>query len=811
MANMVRKFRIKRGAIVALLGAALLVNSSVGPAQAQRSLLPPLLKSMAKAYDEGNYKDALKLCGQATKIAIEAKLSYGVQAWILYNTGETLRAMGHYKEAEFTLNEALKKCEINPRDLTAKVVLPNIYNSLPMVYESEGRFAEAEGLWEQSERLTSRNLKFVFMPVNHLAGLYTSWGKLDKAQIYVEKAEAIANRAPKTLAPAYAHYSKGNFLRIKGQYKEAAAEYEEALACCAQRYDTKHPYYAKVLIEQSELLREQCRYVEAEKCLNQALKIYQACYPPDHPETAQTMVALGQVLSEEGRYTEARELVQKALTVEESVYGKNDNLFVAKAQNCLGNIYRQDGRYQEAKDMISKAITMQKNLLGADNLEVAITMRHLAMLDEDLANYPEAETLLKESLAVINQKTGPDHPQRAKGATALAHFYLRDHKYADAEPLIKDALALSEKVLGENHSVTASSARDLGELYSKQKQFDQANIYQQKALAIDEKLYGEKAPQVAADLMSLATTYGALGKSSEVEPLLKRVAEIKNVLPGAGMEIDLSEPMASDKDRPVTDKWALVIGVSNFKDPTINLRYAAKDATDFRNFLVNNEKFKADHVKLLTDENADRENIIGMMGDKWLGRHVRKDDLVVVYVSSHGSRSQGDAGGVNFLVAHDTNKNSLLATGIPMQWLTNIVKDQVHSDRVILILDVCHSGSAAQGSKSLNRIAGMGLEPKELKIGSGQMIICSSSADQVSWESKNYENSVFTRKLMEALQTSKERTTMREAYQQLKVLVETEVLRDRGDLQTPVMWNKTWHGQDPILAVDVAPGAAVSK
>jgi translation elongation factor EF-1alpha len=73
-----------------------------------------------------------------------------------------------------------------------------------------------------------------------------------------------------------------------------------------------------------------------------------------------------------------------------------------------------------------------------------------------------------------------------------------------------------------------------------------------------------------------------------------------------------------------------------------------------------------------------------------------------------------------------------------MQWLTKMVKEQVHSDRVILILDVCHSGAAGQGSKSLTRAAA--LDPRQMNIGSGQMIICSSLADQVSWESAKYEN-----------------------------------------------------------------------
>jgi hypothetical protein len=76
-------------------------------------------------------------------------------------------------------------------------------------------------------------------------------------------------------------------------------------------------------------------------------------------------------------------------------------------------------------------------------------------------------------------------------------------------------------------------------------------------------------------------------------------------------------------NRPVKDKWALVIGISNFQDSKLNLKYAAKDATDFANFLIKDENFAADHVQVLTDEKATRANVLSLLGDRWLP-HVAK-------------------------------------------------------------------------------------------------------------------------------------------------------------------------------------------
>jgi hypothetical protein len=98
-----------------------------------------------------------------------------------------------------------------------------------------------------------------------------------------------------------------------------------------------------------------------------------------------------------------------------------------------------------------------------------------------------------------------------------------------------------------------------------------------------------------------------------------------------------------------------------------------------------------------------------------------RDDLVVVYVSSHGSSAKQAVAGVNMLVAYDTNIQNQLATGIPMEWLTQIIKDQVHCDRVVLILDVCHSGAAQTASKGLPRR--FDFNPDQVGVGSGQLVL----------------------------------------------------------------------------------------
>lgn len=254
--------------------------------------------------------------------------------------------------------------------------------------------------------------------------------------------------------------------------------------------------------------------------------------------------------------------------------------------------------------------------------------------------------------------------------------------------------------------------------------------------------------------------------------------------------------------RPVHNKYALVIGVSKFADPTIDLRYADKDARDFYNYLVSDGHFSRDNVKLLVNQDATRENILSSLGDKWLPRVCQPDDLVLVYLSTHGSPAEMDSNRVNYLLAHNTDKDNLYATGIPLQDLSRMIKDRIHADRIVVVLDACHSGAAdtkkTGGEKGLYRDKNISAEG--LAKSAGQMVICSSQPDESSWESKKYPNGVFTHHLIDGLKLKGMTTRLDDAFEYTKKNVEEEVYRDRNARQIPVL-KSTWTKSDIALAV----------
>lgn len=452
----------------------------------------------------------------------------------------------------------------------------------------------------------------------------------------------------------------------------------------------------------------------------------------------------------------------------------------------------------------AEAVNILVKLYGIHSrnvVEILETLDRQGVLADRPGEYENAEALYKGAVSVKEKALGPDSPAVAQSLTRLAAMYDSLGNHANAEQLHNRALQIREKSLGKNHEEVANNMADLAASYAAAGRLKEAETTYNKLLARDQQVAGQSSAPVASDLTNLAKVQLLQGKKSDAEASQKRALEVKKKLPGSQFIQALPSfappAVTNNGSGGIKDKWALVIGISDFKDPTINLKYAAKDAIDFKNYLVTEEHFKPDHVKLLTNNKATRQNISEMLTTGWLGRLANPGDLVVIYISSHGSQSKQEVG-MNFLVAYDTNKNSLLTTGIPMQWLTKMIQESVHSDRVVLIMDVCHSGSAidSAGEKGLVR---QGFDVSKVTMGSGQAVLCSSLADQISWESKSYPNSVFTRRLIEALRSKGDKTKLTEAYQLLKDKVESEVLRDRGEEQTPVLNMKAWTGGEPML------------
>ena len=562
--------------------------------------------------------------------------------------------------------------------------------------------------------------------------------------------------------------------------------------------------------------------------------------PKDDP--CDTFCQVGERAFGQGDFTEAQEMLNSAVKLAES--GGDRDARLSRALNSLGLCYMNMTSFPDAKSCLERALKLRTAVNGGDSKEVAEVDNNLGVLNQILTQYAPADQMFNTAVGIFEKTIGKTSDTVASTLNNLGKNQCLENKPDEGSSQLSRALAVAilncpEDVKGLRlyTPFVAEVETNLADAYrSSGKNAEAAALYQ-KALAVDVKCLGNDHPFIANILDGLAQASARQGQTGESEAFKKQadgirersleaggkdlstlplgtadLGRLRNYIQGkkdfqfsvASVRAGVNAPTSQDAtrmNRPIKDKWALVIGVSQFKDSAINLQYAAKDAADFASYLVKEGNFASDHVRLLTNRQATRAEILNQLGGNWLPRVAGPDDLVMVYFSSHGSPDSMDVGNVNYLVAYDTDKTNLYGTGISLQDFTNQIKKRVHSDRVVLLMDACHSG-AAIGAKGLLRE--QNVDAAQVAQGSGQFVICSSGAAESSWESTRYKNGVFTHYLLEGLRQQGNQNKLGKVFEYMKEQVQREVQLDRnGATQTPALQSK-WLGNDLIVGVKPA-------
>lgn len=296
-------------------------------------------------------------------------------------------------------------------------------------------------------------------------------------------------------------------------------------------------------------------------------------------------------------------------------------------------------------------------------------------------------------------------------------------------------------------------------------------------------------------------------------------------VPGAGSPSDSPRPPAASPtprtpsgQSAAVRKFALVVGVGEFEGLSRDrwLQYTARDAQLVHDYLVDprGAGFPRSNVTLLTNQQASRAAIEAAM-DR-IADMAGPDDLVVLFISSHGT-PPNDRGTMH-VITYDTQFRPR-----ERSFLTSLSDDKVAGfaqrlgkARLVAILDTCYSGAAfekvpgflATGSKDLRldeeREAVVGMSGKSLHAfatgakdlrfedeksplpppqNQGPRVLMSASdGAQKSWESDRLQQSFFTHHLVSALRRNPD---LEKAYSIAKPMVSDDVLKDKGQHQTP--------------------------
>ena len=318
----------------------------------------------------------------------------------------------------------------------------------------------------------------------------------------------------------------------------------------------------------------------------------------------------------------------------------------------------------------------------------------------------------------------------------------------------------------------------------------------------------------AANWRSRAEFHGS-GALKSNEPLfLERAAA--PAITGAGADTSRTDTTDALPRVPVSPfvqrKFAVVAGISRFKDSRINaLKYTTKDAEAIARALKEDCDF--DQVTVLLDERATSYNLKTEI-DR-IARTADVNDLVVIYISSHGSPENLDTAGINYIVTHDTEVSNLYPTAYRMDDLLEDIDVRVKAGRIVAFLDTCYSGGTyrelppgwtatsralvvqggaaishlqdrlSRGSRNLVVDADKNAAPPgRVAQGVGRVIITSSSQAERSWEDDGIQHGYFTYFVLDALKRPGA-VSVDDIFQNLRTKVPEAVQRDKKQPQHP--------------------------
>ena len=218
--------------------------------------------------------------------------------------------------------------------------------------------------------------------------------------------------------------------------------------------------------------------------------------------------------------------------------------------------------------------------------------------------------------------------------------------------------------------------------------------------------------------------------------------------------------------------FAIVVGTSQFANKSLNLRFAAKDATDFARALdvaTPPALFESKRIALLTTDATDanlqpsKANISAAFAS--VARDAREDDVVVLYFSGHGiglvrdgknfycylTRDALSASETAFKDAAVLNASTVNSADLD-EWLTG--PNRIKALKRVLILDTCAAGAfAAQQplAEQKDVSSDIVLALDKLHDNTGYHVLMGCAASASSYEANRYAQGLLTYSLLKYL------------------------------------------------------------
>ena len=443
---------------------------------------------LANARNEhGEYRLALGLV-EEIKEALPPGNHYLTARW-LQLMGELQRRMGQFYTAMNYINQAIAMKEA--------------------IYGRKDHLSVAEALEVQAK-------------------IYDYLDELDKEQEVRERILEIQHKFYSEQHPALAttHYDYASLFLRKGEYDKAAEHLQSSLRITEQNFGKTHAEYFGRLVRLAICRYEQQEYSVAQGILDEAKKLQSDIFGNSlHPYIARMLQLQSEILRRQGRFDEALEVIDQTIAMKKAIYGKEDHPSVAEAFEVKVKIFHHLGERIEAKQLIDRTLEIRRKAYGENHPEVSRSFHDLGSYYLRLGQYVEAAEQFERARQITVTVFGKGHPDYVERTLHLANARNEHGEYRLALGLVEE---IKEALPPGNHYLTARWLQLMGELQRRMGQFYTAMNYINQAIAMKETIYGrEDHPSVAEALEVQAKIYDHRCEFDKEEAVWERILEIQ--------------------------------------------------------------------------------------------------------------------------------------------------------------------------------------------------------------------------------------------------------------------------------------------
>ena len=209
------------------------------------------------------------------------------------------------------------------------------------------------------------------------------------------------------------------------------------------------------------------------------------------------------------------------------------------------------------------------------------------------------------------------------------------------------------------------------------------------------------------------------------------------------------------------DTWAVLVGINKYQNPQINsLKYPAVDATSLRDALTASElgRLPADHVKLLTDDDATAEGIKSSVTD-FLAKHVKPGDSVILSLAGHGVAKGVGLEAKSYLLPSDVKGLTTAAldqSAVDLRALS-VSLGKLPASQFILFVDACREdptpGRGIKGNQLTDILArSVQVVSEDPSRHPASIAFFACRVGQRAYEDPEYKHGVFTYWILNAIQ-----------------------------------------------------------